>query len=129
MSRQTSFGAGRRKGFISLGTLIWLLLIGAVIMGLNLFVPPYYDAWKLSGLLRSICQKAENLETPEQVKDYAIAELGKQDYHFKPEQMKVTHVDRITTISLSYVETVRVPLTDVEFQLSFEKYATNGSEN
>ena len=129
MSYHTSLRTGRRNGSISLGGLLALLVIGAVVMALYLFVPPYFGAWKLSSLLRGVCVKAENLETAEQVKDYAIAELGKQDFHFKPEQIKVTHVDRVTTLDLNYVETVRIPFTDVEFQISFEKHATNAAEN
>lgn len=115
----------RRKGFVSIGPLIWLVLVTATITAAYLFLPPFFSAWKVNRMLGSICAKSESLETVDDVKAYAVVELEKQGFHFKPTQLQVTRVERTTTIFLNYIETVRIPLTDIEVQLAFDRYATS----
>ncbi|RJO63196.1 MAG: DUF4845 domain-containing protein [Myxococcales bacterium] len=114
-----------RRGASSLTNLFLIILVGAIVLAAYLFVPPYFNNWKLGNMLRSIATKAAGKESAEQIKLFALAELSKRDYSFKPEEITVVKDGRAVRISADYQTTVTVPLTDIEFQLRFQREITN----
>lgn len=106
-------------------SLLVLIVIGAGLLSIYLFVPPYWNAWKLNGVLRAIAMKADNLTDEDAVRQYAVKELEKQDYLVKPNDLHITRGDHRVTIEMTYVEWVLVPFTDVTFEITFQRHGSN----
>jgi len=95
-----------------------------LVLAIYLFVPPYFNNWKLGNMLCSVATNS-TASTPEQIKLYAVEELSKQGYHLKIEELNVTKEGKIVTISAQYETIVSIPLTGVDLVMSFSRECSN----
>jgi hypothetical protein len=102
--------------------LIGVVLVVAVIY---MFVPPIFENWKLGNMFRSIAAQSSALENAEAVKLYALEELQKQNYHFKPENLQVVKEGRFVQLSIEYPVAIGLPIVGPFFQLRFSQQNDN----
>ena len=114
-----------RKGSGSLTNLLILIGVALVVLAIYLFVPPYFQNWKLGGMLRSIAAKTAGMESVEDIKLFALEELQHQDYHFDPEEIVVTKEKRFVYLKADYMVRRNIPLTDIGFDIHFNQAGTN----
>ncbi len=119
----------QRRGASSLGNLGISIGIVVVITALYVFVPPYFNNWKLGTMLRSVAEKSAGLESAEAVTLYAIEELKQQNYYFRPENMKVKKEGRFVDIAVHYKVDAFIPFTDFGLTIAFEREGSNRGFN
>lgn len=119
------FTRATRRGGTSLNKLLFTLVILAVAAALYMFVPPFYENWKLGNMFRSIAIKSSAMENVEQVKLYALEELRKQNFHFKPDQLTATKEGRHVRFQVSYPVAIELPLAGPLFVLRFTQDGGN----
>ncbi len=121
----TKHGMRSRKGASSLQNLLITAIVLAVIVGLYVFVPPYFNNWKLGNMLRGIANSVQAVEDTERIRLMALEELQSQGYHFEPEQMQVAKSGRIISLRVEYDVQSVVPFTGVVFDFHFTQSGSN----
>lgn len=110
-----------RRGASSLTNLFITLAVLIAIVLIYMFVPPYWNAWKLGNMLKSIATKSEKYGSEEAIKLQAIKELAEYDYQFTPEEISVRRDGRNITITADYNVPIYIPLTNVGLNVHFKK--------
>ncbi len=116
-----------RKGASSLSNLMITIGVILLILAIYLFVPPFFQNWKLGGMFRSIAAKTAGMQSVEEIKLFALEELRHQDYHFDPEEIVVTKEKRFVYLKADYTVRRNIPLTDIGFDIRFNQSGTNNT--
>lgn len=108
-----------KRGMSTLGSIFAVLVIAFVLLLLYTMVTPFSANWKLANMLKGIASQSTNMETDEQIKEYAIKALHQQGYMFTDKEIDVSRKGRDVFLEVKYQVLVEIPLTDLGFHMNF----------